>query len=193
MKNKLILGFMIICIFSSTDAFAATTTSSVGIQSGSLSIVSTPSNVVFPEITLNGDWGVSTGSLDHILVSDARGTGDGWNLTVSSTRFQEIGGLGLTLPSGSLIMYAPGGVTPGLEITSPPPTLATGYMAIDASSFKIASAAPNQGLGSYDVLFGANTLEINIPPSVKVIDLFNYPTSATPYSATLTWSLSVGP
>lgn len=133
---------------------------------GSLTITN-PAAADFPGITLNGTTQSVTAGLDGFTVDDARGTGEGWHVTAQATQFAEVNSsgvyvlLGKTLPASSLEMSAPTVAANGT--TSPVPSITPGPYTLDGgSAVKIASAAVNTGMGSYD--FTATTLTLTVPP-----------------------------
>ena len=176
------------------SAQAADTTSTIGVNGGNLSLSNVPTSITFPPVTLDGmNWKWTPADVGTIRIIDGRGTGEGYNLTVSATQLTEVGGLGLTIPQGALYLYAPSSVVPVFDTDAPAPILATGGAAIDTTPFTVATAGVDTGLGTYDISFPAQALEINIPPSAKVVDKVNYPGSATPYETTITWTLNNTP
>jgi hypothetical protein len=68
-----------------TSMTAAASTATATITAGSLGLVGTPGNVTFSD-TLNGQDQTVTAALP-LDVSDATGSGTGWNLTATSTTF----------------------------------------------------------------------------------------------------------
>ncbi|MEJ1517679.1 WxL domain-containing protein [Bacillus cereus] len=195
MKKKIAVLFtMMLSIGSATVANAETSTGSLDVNGGNLSLNNVPANINFPAMTIDGiNWKKTSADIGNVRVTDGRGTGEGWNLTVSSTQLTEVGGLGLTLPAGTLNLYAPTTVTPVGDTNAPSPTLGAGSHTVDSSPFTIATAGANKGLGTYDLGFDNNAIEINVHPSQKIVDITNYPAAPTPYQATITWTLNNTP
>jgi hypothetical protein len=140
----------------------------------------------FPEVTLDGSAQTVGASLAAFTVDDSRGTGAGWHVTAQATQFAEHDGTsyvagGKTLPTGSLRMPAPTVTANGT--ISPAPTIEPGApWAIDvASAVKIASAAVDTGMGTYD--FDAVTLSLTVPASAY----------ARTYRSDVTVSVVTGP
>jgi len=139
----------------------------------------------FAPVTLDGTTKTTTATMDNFSVTDDRGTGEGWSITVSATQFRQWDGAayvagGRTLPAGSLSMPAP--TVAAVATESPPPTITPGPYLIDGSSIKIASAAPDTGMGTYDFTSGG-PLTLTIPASAY----------AVAYRGEVTVSLSSGP
>jgi hypothetical protein len=140
---------------------------SLAAPAGAQLSITNPAVADFPGITLNGTAQTVSAQLATFTVDDSRGTGAGWNVTVQATQFAEHNGTsyvtgGKTLPTSSLTMPAPTVTANGT--TSPAPTIQAGApWAIDAGAVKIASAALDTGMGTYD--FGAVTLSLTVPAS----------------------------
>jgi len=67
-------------------AVSEASTASVTLSAGSLAFVSAPPNVTFPGATLNG-LNLSVTATQAIDISDATGSGSGWDVTATSTTF----------------------------------------------------------------------------------------------------------
>ncbi|WP_251551964.1 WxL domain-containing protein [Neobacillus muris] len=117
-----------------------------------LSATLTGSKVVSP----TANWGISD-------IVDARGTGEGWNLTMTLSQFKEfdtaandfVSG-GKTLPTGSLKLTTAPTVAQKDDTSSPVDTItpvsAEQVLALDTDSpVKLLSASLNGGMGSYTV------------------------------------------
>src|SRR4051794_12882789 len=97
-------------VFAPSAALAATGTANL--SAGSLAFVSTPPDVTF-NATLNGvdQTTTATQALD---VSDATGSGLGWNITATSTTFSTGGGSPHTLlTTATTVQSAPSAVCDG--------------------------------------------------------------------------------
>ena len=106
----------------------------------------------FSTVVLNGDPQVSTAILKQFRVGDARGSGQGWHLTLQATRFTR--DEDVKLAYGSCTMGALSVVKdPDSTDSSAVPTMtpSSGRFAIDTSSpVHIASAAEGgAGMGEY--------------------------------------------
>lgn len=163
---------------------AGATTASATLTAGSLGFASTPGNVTFPSVALDGSNRTVNAS-QALDIADATGSGAGWNITATSTLFTSGGH---TLPTGSVTVgSAPGaptcdtGVTctvAGTNNVSYPYSLPAGATAPTAT--KLFSAAAGTGLGD-QTLSPAWTLAI--PANAY----------AGSYSSTWTLSLVSGP
>lgn len=91
---------------------AGATTASATLTAGSLGFASTPGNVTFPSVTLNGQ-NKNIQATQPLDVADATGSGAGWNITATSTLFTSGSN---TLPSGAF-MTAPASPTCDTNVT----------------------------------------------------------------------------
>jgi hypothetical protein len=168
----------------STSAFAEDTGKSVdsAITGGSLSMGQPTIDDYFTAVTLNGEEQSTTASLGAFTVTDARGTGSGWNVVVKATQFTDVS-TGLTLPENSLDIAVPTVTAQDGASALSTLTIINNIESIDnATGVKILSAAVNGGMGKYDV--AANTLTLNLQPKdVK----------AGTYTSTITVKVTTGP
>lgn len=163
---------------------AQATTADATVTGGTLSLInSTPGNVSFPSVTLNGA-NQTVSKTQAFDVSDARGTGVGWNITATSTLFTSGAN---TLPAGSVtIASTPSvacdvGVTCTLATTSAmsyPYTLPAAASAPAAT--KMFNAAVDTGMAAQTV---TPTWNLAVPASAR----------AGTYTSTWTFSLVSGP
>lgn len=164
-------------------ANAATAAASETVTAGPLTFINgSPTPVAFPPVALNGtdQTSVQTQTLD---ISDARGSGAGWNITATSTFFTN-GATNLT-PASTQITGAPtvacdagiSCVTPTNSITYPY-TLPAGVTAPTAS--KMYNAATSTGTGAMTV---TPTWRLLVPATAAV----------GTYASTWTLSLVSGP
>lgn len=139
----------------------------------------------FGTATLDGTQKTLTAALDSFKVTDARGTGIGWNVTVQATQFKQydpnllgpgLGGYvtsGRSLAFSSLTMAAPTIAKADATSSGPPSGLAATGIDNNAGTagapagVKFASAATGDvagsGMGSYD--FSAVVLTLKVPAS----------------------------
>lgn len=90
------------------SAAAASPTATMEVQSGTLEFLNgTPGNVSFPTKTLSGE-NLTVTAKQPFDVQDARGTGEGWSITATSTQFKTEGTSPHTLSaSATTIASAP--------------------------------------------------------------------------------------
>jgi hypothetical protein len=133
-------------------------------------------------LTLNGTDQTQTYALPFTAV-DPRGTGAGWNLSITSTQFSSGAH---TLPAtASVISNLTSGCSSGSTCTGPTNSVSWSGLAIPAASVapapvKFFNAAANSGLGSVDFNM---TVSVTVPAN----------TYAGSYSSTVTLSMITGP
>jgi hypothetical protein len=159
----------------------------VTVTGGSLSMTN-PTVADFAGVTLDGTAKSTTATQDNFSVTDARGTGAGWNVTVQATQFQEHNGLiyvvgGRSLPQNSLSMPAVT-VAKGDSSSSASPAITSGPYTIDsAGAVKIATAAADgTGMGSYNFTQGGS-LTLSVAASAY----------AKTYRSDVTYTAATGP
>lgn len=175
-------------LVTASGASAADDTN-VTVIGGSLSVTNM-TVADFANVTLDGTARTTTASASDFTVTDARGTGAGWNVTVSGTQFCKLDTLGVAcdlvtprnLPTSSLSV-------PQLSVakadatSSAVPSLTGGPYLVDGLSVKVASSAANgTGMGSYDFSQGGNW-NLTVPASAY----------AGSYRSTVTVSVASGP
>jgi WxL domain surface cell wall-binding len=166
-------------LFGAAPAHAATADATL--TGGTLSFInSTPGNVTFPGVTLNGA-DQTTSQTQSLDISDARGTGIGWNVTATSTQF--ISGAN-TLPVGSVTIASAPAVACDASVTCTTATSSgVSYpytLPVAAPATKMFNAAANTGLGAQTV---TPTWQLLVPAYAK----------AGTYTSTWTFSLVSGP
>jgi hypothetical protein len=181
------------------------------VTAGSLAFSTTPALPTLSSITLNGTAQTTNTTMTNFGVSDATGSGSGWNVTVEgqtgtgkSAVFAQYcpkpscGGTaegyvasGATLPANSLTLNSTGasfsgqngttGTAPTLQCSSP--------CNVDhATGVKIASAAVNAGMGTWLTgSFSGTSLALATPSTLKVLP------SEEVYRVNLLWTLGTGP
>ena len=160
---------------------ASSLTGTATITAGSLGFVSAPGNVSFAA-TLNGTDQTIT-QTQPIDVSDATGSGTGWNLTATSTTFTA--GAKTLSTSATTLTGAPTDAcdagstcTLATNAITYPYTLPAGATAPTAT--KLFNAAANTGLGNQTI---TPSWKLSVPAS----------TQAGTYTSTWTLSLVSGP
>lgn len=151
---------------------------------GTLNFINgTPGNVSFPSVTLDGTDRV-TSRTQPFDVSDARGTGTGWNITATSTTFTSGGN---SLPTTATTLASAPAIACDAGITCTPAS-GTGVSypytlpaaAVAPAATRIVSAAANSGLGAQTI---TPNWQLSIPASAR----------AGSYTSTWTFSLVSGP
>lgn len=190
-------------------AFAATsgtTSATANISAGTLSLTAPTVASAFPAIVLNGTTQQALATLSGWTVTDATGTGNGWHVTLAGSQFTEVapstgfasGTSALTLPSGSMALSGTRSVTAGSGATA---VSATGGPLIEnptslvdgQAAFTLVDAKAGYGQGTYSIVEPTGGLTLTVNPSTAKVDTTNYPSAATPYSSTLTYSIVSGP
>ena len=147
----------------------------------------------FGGITLNGSAQSTTATMSAFTVTDPRGTGLGWNVTISASSFKEYADSayvpsGKTLGTSRFTMGAASAAKVD-NTSSGAPTMTEGTYTLDADAngdgtseaVKVASATTGDGMGSYTVTPGQ--LGLSVPASVY----------AKTYRSDVTVTLSTGP
>ncbi|MHB1783346.1 MAG: WxL domain-containing protein [Acidimicrobiales bacterium] len=173
------------------NASAVTTetpTASATVTGGTLSFVSTPSNVTFPAVVLDGT-DQTTSATEPLDIGDNTGSLAGWNITATSTLFSAtVGSSTYTLPSSALsIQSAP---------TVAADTGSTATLAVETSAIAYPVAIPAGATAPTAVkIFNANTGTGMGDQTVTPNFTLAIPSSATAgaYSSTLTFSLVSAP
>lgn len=141
----------------------------------------------FAAVTLDGTVNTTAATMAAFSVSDSRGSGAGWNVTIGATEFAEWNGTAYVV-SGKTIgasRTSLGNATVAKidDTSSTAPTMTAGAYTLDAgSAVKIASAAADgSGMGSYSITPGAVSLTVDAD------------TYAANYRSDVTVSLTSGP
>ncbi len=180
------LFMMLLALITSSAAFADSTPGSTVVNgAGSVTEVTTAPTI--PTVTLAGIDQTVHYTLP-ITVVDATGTGDGWNLTITSTAFTTGGGSAHVLANdaSTITSVASSCVTETSTCTAPsnavsyPLTLPAGASAPSAAKFFNADAAT--GLGKFTI---TPTISIAIPANTYA--------SQSGYSSTITVAVVSGP
>lgn len=168
------IGIAAVALVASSAALAGTLTTTATVTGTAGISLTLPSNPSLSD-TLDGtDQTVSYAPLLGVI--DARGTGGGWNLTVSATTFSD--GAGHTLAPGSVASVV-SGCHAGSTCTAA--TNGTTYpITIGATASKFFSSALNTGLGKVDV---TPTINVAIPGNAY----------AGTYTSTVTLAAVAGP
>ncbi|MBO9533250.1 MAG: WxL domain-containing protein [Solirubrobacteraceae bacterium] len=174
-----LVGCSLTCLAAPTTAAAATTTASETVTGGALTFInSSPTAVSFPTVALNGsDQTVSqTQTLD---ISDARGTGAGWNVTATST---SLNNGSVSLPNTATTMTTAPSVACDAGITCVTPTNSITY----PYTLPAAGTAP-LATKMYNAATSTGTGALTVTPTWRLL----VPASAAVGTYTSTWTLSL--
>jgi hypothetical protein len=184
---------------------------SFSVTAGSLSFSTTPAMPTLTAVTLNGEAQKTNTTMTSFGVSDATGSGSGWNVTVNGQSGTEKSAVfaqycpnttcgtdtkgyvpsGATLPANSLTLNSTGAsFTAQKESTGTGPELKCGTACnVDsATAVKIASAAVNAGMGTWLAeKWSATSLTLSTPTTLKALS------NGEVFRVNLLWTLSTGP
>jgi hypothetical protein len=183
--RRVIIGVAVVAL--SLAAFAGPASAAAGdlpVAAGTLGFdqpLGTPAFGAFTGITLNGSPQVTSANLAPYIVTDATGSGSGWNVTI---QLSQLTNGGHTLPLDSVHTTA-GIVKADPGTTSPVPTMSalTGAAngADHATPQKLASAAASEGMGVY--LISPKPFVLTVPANAYV----------GTYTSTVTVAINSGP
>jgi WxL domain surface cell wall-binding len=179
-KNKklrftLLLAVVAAALVTATAATAATITATAVISPTAGLALNMPSNPSM-SATLDGtDQNVSYSPVIGLV--DARGTGAGWNLTISATSFSD--GAGHTLAPGT-VTGATQACHAGGTCTLATSSGITYPLTVSGTAAKFFNAAVNTGLGKVDV---TPTVSVAVPGN----------SYAGTYTSTVTFVAATGP
>ena len=197
----------------SANASAASDTTQFSVTAGSLAFGTAPDVPNLPALTLNGQSQTLNAQMNGYSVSDATGSGAGWNVTVigdstggksavfkqycpNATCGSDSGpgyvASGATLPANSLTLSSSGATFSALNgTTGTAPThqcTSTACNVDAASAVKTVSAAAAAGMGTYQTSgYSATSLALTAPTTIKALQINEY------YKLDLVWSLNSGP
>lgn len=176
MRHRLmIFGALALLALTAAAAAVASNLTATATVSGTAGVsLALPGN---PSVSDTLDGTDQTVSYAPVLgVIDARGSGVGWNMTISATTFSD--GSGHTLAPGA-VSGAAQACHAGSSCTAP--TNAVGYpLTVTGSAAKFFKAAANTGLGKADV---TPTVDVVIPGNAF----------AGTYTSTVTLAVATGP
>jgi len=191
--HKLGFSSLLFVLSMQSNVLAATTGTTPGevtLQSGILDITAPLTTVNFGTIIVDSTLQSVNADLSDLSITDNRGTGEGWNITLSASQFTQNSGVTpLKLPTNTLALNGISTITQTLGTSGGPTTTLSPWM-IDTGAVKIVSAASNKGMGTFVVDFPLNSISLDVDTAQKVIDPANNPTV---YTSTLSWVVSTGP
>jgi hypothetical protein len=164
---------------------AQTTATSVTLSGGALQFGVAPQADPFAAATLTGTVQTLRTTFHDWTVTDARGSGAGWNVTMHASPMDD--GNGRAWPAGLLVLRAPVTVLPsGVNAAVPPVVQGTSFTLDGAQSVKVISAAAGTGQGDWNA-HQANLIGGDLVLTVPADAL------AGTYTTTITSTLATGP
>ena len=181
------------------------------VSAGSLSFSTAPAMPTLSSVTLTGGAQTTNSTMTNFGVSDATGSGSGWNVTVAgqsgvkkstvlaqycptATCGTDLEGYvvsGATLAANSLTLNSTGAsfsAQSGSTGTAPTLQCSSACNVDSASAVKIASAATNAGMGTWLTTgWSGTSLALSTPSSLKLLS------NGEVYRVNLLWTLSTGP
>ena len=177
MRQRLFIISVIaaVALVASAAALAGTLTATATVSGTAGVSLALPSN---PSITNTIDGSDQTATYSPVLgLVDARGSGAGWNLTLSATSFSD--GSGHTLAPGTVTAAAQA-CHSGSSCTAATSSGISYPLSLSTTAAKVFNAALNSGLGKIDI---TPTVEVAIPGNAY----------AGTYTSTVTIAAATGP
>lgn len=154
----------------------ATTNAEISFEPGTLSLDSV-GNIYFGSHTIDGSTTVFKKTTQSLMqVSDARGSGAGWRLTVSLSPFKNT--LGVDSLPGATIRFMDAHAT---GLAEAPVMSSTITLNPDNTPVLVAEAVSGTGRGQWDLKVDANKAEIEVPVAQQAVST---------YKAVMNWTLS---
>ena len=183
---KRIVAFLAVAgLLAAMGATVYAETATVTVTADSLTVA--PANVSLSTVVLDGSDKTSTSpyTSNAWTAEDARGTGAGWNVTITATDFSDGGSntIDISQPDQEFsIQIADANITVIYGNTKPTSSVTsmTAIPTTGGTPLKIVSAATNTGMGSY-----------NIPPAFEL--MVRAETVAAVYTSTITVTINDGP
>lgn len=202
-----------VCVGPATALGASVNdTTQFGVSAGTLGFSTNPDIQALNGVTLNGQAQTTASNMNNFAVSDATGSGSGWNVTVvgdssggKSAVFKQycpnatcgtdtgpgyIASSPATLAANSLTLNSTGAgfsAQNGTTGTAPTHSCNSGCFVDAASPVKVVSAASGAGMGTYLTSYAANSLSLATPSNTKTLQTNEV------YRVDLVWSLNSGP
>jgi hypothetical protein len=177
MRQRIVisLAIAVVALVGATAAVAGTLTTTATISGTAGISLNLPSN---PSVSTTLDGTDQTVSYAPLLgIVDARGTGAGWNLTISATTFSD--GAGHTLAAGQVSSVA-AACHSGSTCTAATSSGVSYPLTVGSTASKFFNAAVNTGLGKVDV---TPTIDVAVPGNAY----------AGTYTSTVTLAAVSGP
>jgi hypothetical protein len=200
---------------ASAMAVTANDTTQFSVNPGTLVFSTAPDVPNLPALSLNGQAQTLNAQMNNFSVSDATGSGSGWNLTVNGDNSggkspvlaqycpsasapcgSDSAGYvasGATLPANSLTLNSSGASftqQSGSGATPPTHSCNSGCFVdtAPASPTKIVSAASGAGMGTFQATnFSTTSVALAAPSTIKALPANEI------YHVDLVWSLNTGP
>jgi hypothetical protein len=147
---------------------------SVTVQGGSLT--NTAQNIGFGSVALAGADQTVAATAATWQAKDARGTGDGWNVTLSSTNFTGAG----TIDVANFKMKQDTAAITTVAGNTAPSSLVQTFQSLSGTPLKVLQATGGAGMGTYDYI---PNFQLTVPASA----------AAGSYTANVTVSINSGP
>lgn len=139
-------------------------------------------------------------TIPPVTILDATGTGNGWRVSVTATPFKEATPAGGFKAGTTAKVFDSEAFTIGTKaIVAKDGSSLTGVtnnasrQSLRSGEVVLASATKGNGIGKYELQFGAGALQLQALHTKAYIDNVNYPNQATPYASTITWAVTVAP
>ena len=180
-----VLFALTLALISSTGAFADSTPGTT-IVNGAGSVTEAVASPTIPSVTLSGVDQTINYTLPMTVV-DATGTGNGWNLTITSTTFSTGGATPHTLASNistitGVTTVCVSGTTCTAATNAITYPLAVPAAASAPTAAKFFNAAVDSGMGKFTI---TPTVALSVPANAYA--------SASGYSSTITVAVVSGP
>jgi hypothetical protein len=200
------------CVLPATALGSVNDTTQFAVSAGTLGFSSNPDIAALNGVTLAGQAQTTTSTMANFGVSDATGSGSGWNVTVvgdssggKSAVFKQycpnatcgtdtgpgyISSSPQTLAANSLTLNSTGAsfsAQNGTTGTAPTHSCNSGCFIDSAAPVKVVSAASGAGMGTYQTNYAASALSLATPSNTKILQ------SNEVYRVDLVWSLNSGP
>lgn len=173
---------------------ALTTLLSIGLIPGGLTL--NPPTIDHPFYVTSDKQMAASADLTPMVVTDATGTGAGWNVTVQASQVavdSPIAAQRVGLPYGSLTLMAPDISTDNPLALNEMPTIVQNEFDIDSpsSAITVARATQNNGMGRWVFNFPTDCLRLSLGSAAHAI--FNQAKGPLHFTTTLTWRVNCGP
>ena len=184
--NKKVFGILLVLSLLALSTFSVVAgTGSVDLIGGSLSV--TTYDVVMGSVTLDGtnQVAVSDAVSNNWIATDATGSGNGWNLTITATNFSDGGGqeIDISKPNTEFKMQLTDANVGVISGNTKPVTQVAALTPIsNATPLKFLVASPGTGMGSYAI---HPNFALEIPADLQI--------GAGGYTSTITVTAVSGP